>query len=72
MTKKLALFAVLLAEAIGSWAQGGGCGTGSGRVEAHDLCLEGEVRRDGCEPGAGIDSGALRMKIISQRREQAR
>jgi hypothetical protein len=22
-------------------------------VEAHDLCLEGEVRRHGCEPGAG-------------------
>src|SRR5439155_12239199 len=37
------------AQTTGSWTQGGRCGAGSGGVEAHDLCLEGEVWRDGCE-----------------------
>lgn len=40
-------------EAAGGGAAGGGCGAGSGRVEAHDLCLEGRVRRDGHEPCSG-------------------
>ena len=31
------------------WAQGGGRGAGSGGVEAYDLRLESEIRRDGCE-----------------------
>jgi hypothetical protein len=31
-----------------------------GRVEAHDLRLEGEVRRDGCELGAGGEAVARR------------
>jgi hypothetical protein len=31
---------------------------GSGSVEAHDLCLEGEVRRHGCKPGAGSQAVA--------------
>ena len=30
----------------------------SGRIEAQDLRLEGEVRRDGCEPGAGSETVA--------------
>jgi hypothetical protein len=37
------------AEATGGRAQGGGRGPGSGRVEAYDLRMESEVRRDGCE-----------------------
>jgi putative transposase len=28
-----------------------GCGAGTGRQQAHDLCLEGEVRRHGSERG---------------------
>src|SRR5665213_2751311 len=32
--------------------QSGGCSAGSGRIEAHDLRVEGEVRRDGRERGA--------------------
>src|SRR5215831_13733588 len=40
-------------EAVGGRAEGGGCGAGSWSVQAHDLCLESEVRWDGCEPGAG-------------------
>src|SRR3989442_15401071 len=35
-----------------------GCGAGSGRVKAHDLRVEGEVRGDGCEPGAGSEAVA--------------
>jgi hypothetical protein len=35
----------------GGGAEGGGCGAGGGGVEAHDLGLEGEVRRHGREPG---------------------
>src|SRR5277367_6416715 len=41
------------AETTGGGAESGGCGAGSGSIEAHDLCLEGEVRRHGCKPGAG-------------------
>src|SRR4029077_12146724 len=44
------------AEAVGGWAQGGGHGERSGGIEAHDLCLEGKVRRHGCEPGAGSEA----------------
>jgi len=32
-------------EADGSGTNGGGCGAGAWRLEAHDLRLEGEVRR---------------------------
>ena len=39
-------------------AEGGGCGAGSGGVQVHDLRLEGEVPRDGCEPGAGGEAVA--------------
>ena len=46
------------AEATGGGEESGGCGAGSGRIEAHDLCLEGKVRRDGCEPGAGSEAVA--------------
>src|SRR5689334_16424648 len=46
------------AEATGGGAQGRGLGAGSGAVQAHDPCLEGEVRRDGCEPGAGDQTAA--------------
>ena len=46
------------AEASGGGAEGGRRGAGSGRVEAHDLRLEGEVRRDGCERGAGSEAVA--------------
>jgi len=46
------------AETTGGGAQGGGCGAGSRGVEAHDLRLEGEVRRDGCERGAGSEAVA--------------
>src|SRR5208282_2319987 len=46
------------AETVGSGSQGGGRGAGSGGVEAHDLCLEGEVRRDGCERGTGSEAVA--------------
>ena len=46
------------AEAVGGWAQGGGHGERSGGIEAHDLCLEGKVRRHGCEPGAGSEATA--------------
>jgi RHS repeat-associated protein len=38
-------------EANRGGAQSGRRGTGSRRVEAHDLCVEGEVRWDGCERG---------------------
>src|SRR5713226_6087465 len=41
------------AEATGGGAQGRGRGAGSGGVQAHDLCVEGEVWWHGCEPGAG-------------------
>jgi hypothetical protein len=37
-------------ETVGSGAKGGRRGAGGGGVEAHDLSLEGEVRRDECEP----------------------
>ena len=40
------------AEATGSGTQGGRRSAGSGSIEAHDLRLEGEVRRNGREPGA--------------------
>src|SRR4029077_7485574 len=46
------------AEAVGGWAQGGGHGERSGGNEEHDLCLEGKVRRHGCEPGAGSEATA--------------
>jgi len=45
-------------EATGRRTQGGGRGPGSRRVETHDLRLEGEVRRDGCESGAGSQAVA--------------
>ena len=38
--------------------KGGGCGAGSGGVEAHDLRLESEVWRHGCEPGTGSEAVA--------------
>ena len=44
------------AEATGGGTEGGGRSAGSRRVEAHDLRLEGEVRRDGCKPGAGSEA----------------
>src|SRR5581483_2287953 len=37
-----------------------------GSVEAHDLCLEGEVRGDGCEPGAGGEAVARRKHEAAQ------
>src|SRR5262249_55780722 len=46
------------AEATGSRAQSRRCGARSRSVEAYDLRLEGEVRRDGCEPGAGSETVA--------------
>src|SRR5271168_1915772 len=46
------------AETTGGGAESGGCGAGSGSIEAHDLCLEGEVRRHGCKPGAGSQAVA--------------
>src|SRR5271163_4896218 len=46
------------AESGGCGAGSGGCGAGSGSIEAHDLCLEGEVRRHGCKPGAGSQAVA--------------
>ena len=46
------------AETTGSGPEGGRCGAGSGGVEAHDLRLEGEVRRDGSERSAGGEAVA--------------
>ena len=43
-------------EAGRSGASVGGCGAG----ETHDRWLEGKVRRDGCEPGAGSEAVARR------------
>lgn len=40
------------AEAGGSGAQGGRCSAGVWRLEAHDVCVEGEVRRHGRHVGA--------------------
>jgi hypothetical protein len=46
------------AKASGGRTEGGRCGARGGRVQAHALRLEGEVRRDGCEPGAGSEATA--------------
>ncbi len=46
------------AEAVGGGAEGGGRGAGSGGIKAHDLRLESEVWRDGCERGAGSEAVA--------------
>jgi hypothetical protein len=46
------------AETARGGTEGGRCGEGSGRVQAHDLCLEGKVRWDGCEPGTGSEAVA--------------
>jgi hypothetical protein len=54
------------AEAARGGAEGGGCGAGSGGVQAHDLRLEGEVRRDGCEPGAGGEAVAGREHTAAE------
>src|SRR5579875_3003758 len=54
------------AEATGSGTQGGGRGARSGRVEAHDLRLEGEVRRNGRERGAGGQALAGREREVAQ------
>ena len=58
------------AEAGRRRAQGGGCGAGSGHVHAHDLRVEGEVRRDGCKPGAGrrMTRNRHHNRIASERR----
>src|ERR1700674_5698828 len=53
-------------EAVGGGAEGGRCGTGSGGVQAHDLRLEGEVRRDGSERGAGSKAVAGRELAIEE------
>jgi hypothetical protein len=45
---------------ISSKVSGRRCGPRSGGVEAHRLRLEGEVRRDGCEPGTGGEAVAGR------------
>src|SRR5213593_1008094 len=54
------------AEAVGGGAQGRGRGAGSGRVQAHDLRLESEVRRDGCERGAGSEAVARREHAAAE------
>src|SRR5712692_2367361 len=46
------------AQTTGSRTQGGRRGARSRRVEAHDLRLESEVRRDGRESGAGSEAVA--------------
>src|SRR5207302_6766911 len=48
------------AEAGRGRTKGRRCGAGAGSVEAHDLCLEGEVWRHGCERGAGSEAKQLR------------
>ena len=47
-------------------SKGGGRGAGSGRVKAHDLRVESEVRRDGCEPGAGSQATARREHAAAE------
>jgi hypothetical protein len=53
-------------EAVGGRTETGGRGTGSGRVQAHDLCLESQVRRDGREPGAGGQAATGREYAFAQ------
>src|SRR5260370_27172049 len=47
-------------------AQSRRCGARSRSIEAHDLCLEGEVRRHGCEPGAGGEAVARREHAATE------
>src|ERR1019366_1407455 len=54
------------AEAVRGGAQSGRCGAGGGRVEAHHLCLESKVRRDGCERGAGGEAIAGREYAVEK------
>src|SRR6266481_1250045 len=53
-------------QAGGGGAEGGGCGAGSGGVQAHHLRLEGEVRRDGGERGAGSEAITGRKRAIEE------
>jgi len=46
------------AEASGGRAEGGRRCARGGRIQTHALRLEGEVRRHGCEPGAGSETTA--------------
>ena len=46
------------AEASGGGTESGRCGARGGRVQAHALRLEGEVRWHGREPGAGSEAAA--------------
>src|SRR5271165_5803938 len=48
------------AETVGGRAQGGRCGTGGGRVEAHSVRVESKIWRDGRERGAGSKAVAGR------------
>src|SRR6202166_4821607 len=48
------------AETGGGGAEGRGCGSGMRCIQAHDLRLEVEVRRHGCERGAGGQAAAGR------------
>src|SRR5512142_1703720 len=54
------------AETGGSGAQGGGCSAGERGIEAHDLCLESEVRGDGCERSAGSQAVARREHAAAE------
>src|SRR5713226_7082935 len=54
------------AQAGGGGAEGGRCGAGSGGVEAHDLRVESEVRRDGGERGARSEAVAGRKRAIEE------
>src|SRR3972149_5371383 len=54
------------AEAGGGGTEGGGCGAGSGGIEAHDLRVEGEIRWDGGERGAGSKTVAGGERAIEK------
>ena len=54
------------AKADGGRAQSGGRSAGSGSIEAHAVRLEGEVRWDGREPGAGSQAVARREHAAAQ------
>src|SRR5258708_4054127 len=53
-------------EAVGGGAQGGGRGAGSGGIEAHDLCLESEVRRDGCKRSTRSEAAPGREHAVKE------
>src|SRR5258708_35543473 len=53
-------------EAVGGGAQGGGRGAGSGGIEAHHLCSESEVRRDGCKRSTRSEAAPGREHAVKE------